>query len=210
MKSFYLDKNGNSREGNILIFLECSIDNYLQISENKSIIEKLYGEKELWITVNNTEILNSEIDFDKISKLSKQNYKLVIQSIVILCTFLESFINEVGIVELGSKYYKENVDSLSIKSKWEIVLKLVYGKGIDKSKKYYEDFIKLITARNNLVHYKTKGTTEIFEKDLNYFEETFFNSISSLSNFFDDFELLNKEKYVISLIEIKSQLRRKV
>lgn len=210
MKSFYLDKNGNSREGNILLFLESSIDNYLQIIKNKDIIEKLYGEKELWLTIHDTKILNSEIDFDTISRLSKQNYKLVIQSIIILCTFLETFINEVGIVELGSKYYKENIDSLSVKAKWEIVLKLLYGKGINKSKKYYQDFTQLITARNNLVHYKTKETVNISEKDINYFEEIFFNSIISLPSLFDDFEVLNKEKYVISLIEIKSQLRRKI
>ncbi len=207
MKSFYLDKNGNSREGNIIIFLECCIDNYLQIAENRIIISQ-FDEKDFWITVNNIKILNPEIDFDKLSKLSKQNYKLVIQSIITLSAFLESFINEIGLIELGSKYYKENIDSLSIAAKWEIVLKLVYGKGINKSKNYYEDFTNLIKARNNLVHYKTKETNTNDNKSLNHFEQILNKSINSLPKLFEDFEIINRENYIVPIVEIKSQFQR--
>lgn len=207
MKSFYLDKNGNSREGNIIIFLECCIDNYLQIAENRIIISQ-FDEKDFWITVNNIKILNPEIDFDILSKLSKQNYKLVIQSIITLCAFLESFINEIGLIELGSKYYKENIDSLSIAAKWEIVLKLVYGKGINKSKNYYEDFTNLIKARNNLVHYKTKETNINDNKSHNHFEQILNKSINSLPKLFEDFEIINRENYVVPIVEIKSQFQR--
>jgi hypothetical protein len=208
MRSFYLDKNGNSREGNIIIFLECTIDNHIQIAENKISIEQLYNGKEVWIIVNDNEILNPDIDYERISKLSKQNYKLVIQSIITLCAFLESLINEIGLIDLGSKYFKENIDSLSITAKWEIVLKIVYGKSINKSDKYNEDLKKLITARNSLVHYKTKVANLDNDKDLDYFEQILTSTINTLPNLFKDLEIINRKKNVISMADIKSQFQR--
>ena len=208
MRSFYHDIKGNYREGNIVIFLECCVDNYIQIIENKSELEKVFGREELWIVEDGKSFLNPDIDTDRVSKLTKNNHKLVIQSIITLTTFIESFINEIGMVELGSKYYKDNLDTLSIISKWEIVLRIIYGKSLNKGLKYYENIKNLISARNSLVHYKSKIADINNLAPLDYYEKILIDSVSSLPLLFEDFEELNKTKNLISTIEIKSQFSR--
>lgn len=206
MRSFYNDNKGNYREGNILIFLECSIDNYLQILENKVEIEKI-NNKQIFFDENGK--LSLDFDSDSFLLLTKKNHKLIIQSIITLCAFLESLINEIGSIELGSPYFKDNLDSLSILAKWEVTLKLVYGESLNKSENYYRNYKDLITARNKLVHYKSKivGKNQDITP-LDYYEKILFESIKSLPKLIEDFEKLNKTKGTISIIEIKSQFSR--
>lgn len=206
MKTYYHDKKNNYREGNIIIFLECCIDNYIEILENKIEIEKILKKEDVNIQDGNL-VLNP--DSDLFIHLKKKNHKLIIQSIITLCAFLESLINEIGSIELGSRYFKDNLDSLSILAKWEVVLKLIYGKSLNKSENYYRNYKDLIIARNKLIHYKSKIL--IKNKDitpLDYYEEILSESIKSLPKLLEDFEKLNETKGTMSTIEIKCQFSR--
>lgn len=194
MRTFYHDSKNNYREGNIIIFLECCIDNYLQILVNKVEIEKIFAEKDLWIIENGKSFLNPNIDSDYCSNLIKTNHKLIIQSIITLSSFMESLINEIGSVELGSGYFNDNLDSLSILTKWEVVLRLIYGKSLNKSENYYRNYKNLVNARNSLVHYKSKIVNIKNIPPLDFYEKILFESINSLPLLFKDFEELNEKK----------------
>lgn len=205
MRTFYHDSKNNYKEGNIVIFLECCIDNYLNILDNRNEIEKIL-DNEHYLIEDGELILNPDSDLYVI--LIKKNHKLIIQSIIMLCSFLESLINEIGSVELGSGYFKDNLDSLSILAKWEIVLKLIYGKSLNKSENYYKCYKNLVIARNSLVHYKSKVVDLKKMTPLDYYEKILFESIKSLPSLLKDFEELNIKKNTISMIEIKSQFSR--
>lgn len=208
MRTFYHDSKGDYREGNYMIFLECAIDNYLNILNIKNELDSILGIDDLWLIVNGEAILNPTIDTNKMSYLNKVKYKIVIQTIIMLSTFFEALINEIGMVGLGNKYYKDNLDTLSILIKWDVVLKLIYGENLNKNKKYFEKLSKLISTRNSLVHYKSKIANLNEIKPLDYYEIVLLESINILSDFFNDFDTINYQKKVISLVEIKKQLLR--
>nr|BFF36357.1 hypothetical protein BACT7_12190 [Tenacibaculum mesophilum] len=100
----------------------------------------------------------------RISTLEKEKYKSSIEGIIILSSYYEALINEIGRIELGSTYFKKNLDNLKVLVKWEIVLKLIYSKSLQTDSQYYESMIKIIKERNDLVHYKTK-TNDLLKVD---------------------------------------------
>jgi len=217
MNKIYPDYKGNLRKGNIDIFLEIVIDNYLEIlkiqNQEKNDLKK-FNDEESFEDLNNLNV-NQEQKLIKILENGSSKDKLVIQSIVMLTVFFESLINEIGSIELGQRYFRENIDKLSILSKWEIVLRIAFGKTLDKESQYYENLKKLISTRNSLVHYKTKKLTDL---SLDNVAEQMTNSpdyflilqknILSLKDFFKDFEKIDSEKKTFILFDIGGKIRR--
>jgi len=139
MNTIYTDNKGNLRVGNIDIFLEISIDNYFAADklhqEKKNLLK---CKKKLTDPFNGKEYeISGAGNLDRLFIIQNDSYKFEIQGIISLVIFYEALINEIGITELGSTYFKENLDKLSIKSKWEIIPKLVYNGSINKDSKYY-------------------------------------------------------------------------
>lgn len=166
MYRFYLDYKGQKRTGNIELFLQISIDNYDKVvacNEELTELRKI----ELRKNVENGSLTEKEKEIlTRTGNLSRAKYKNTIQGIIVLASYYEALINEIGRIELGSKYYSDNIDKLSVTAKWEVVLKLIYGKSLRKDSQQYESMNSIIKERNNLVHYKTKVLENASREDL--------------------------------------------
>jgi hypothetical protein len=83
------------------------------------------------------------------------------QAAVIAITFsgmsLEAFFYDYAADALGDEYVKAHLDKLDLKSKFVVYPQLVCGKAPDKSKKAYGSLHKLVSLRNDLVHFKSKA-----------------------------------------------------
>lgn len=88
----------------------------------------------------------------------KQNYaKSGIKTIIFSALSLEAGINDYAAWQLGDSYFEKHLSSLDVLSKWIIIPNLICKKSIDKSGPAYCALKKLITARNELVHNKSKN-----------------------------------------------------
>jgi hypothetical protein len=100
----------------------------------------------------NNKICNGD-DLSKLLEI-KDNIPALI-SVIFSALTLESFINWYGSDALGKEYFDKYLDRAKVSSKWRIIPKLVTGKDIvDDGGAPIERLHKLITLRNDLVHYK--------------------------------------------------------
>ncbi|WP_299898751.1 hypothetical protein [uncultured Aquimarina sp.] len=207
MVSLVPDDKGNLKFGEINIFLQAAIDRFFEIQECDKETELLQikygikekGEKGVVFSISDKDYLI------KSSFIDRKREKAIFQSIIMIVVFFEALINEIGVVELGSTYYKKHLDKLSILSKWEIVLTLIYGNSLDRSSQQYGYLQDVIKIRNTLVHHKTKfiqdGTdihevANLFERTSDYFTiisnlfyslEPIISDIKRITNNFDDY-----------------------
>ncbi len=77
-------------------------------------------------------------------------------SVIFSALSLEAYIYELGAIYLSDKYVKENLDKLTVPSKYIIVLELISKNQVDKSHQWYYLLNKLISTRNKLVHSKSR------------------------------------------------------
>lgn len=215
MYRFYLDYKGQKRTGNIELFLQISIDNYDKVvacNEELTELRKI----ELRKNVENGSLTEKEKEIlTRTGNLSRAKYKNTIQGIIMLASYYEALINEIGRIELGSKYYSDNIDKLSVTAKWEVVLKLIYGKSLRKDSQQYESMNSIIKERNNLVHYKTKVLENASREDLkaennkvNRQLKLFNQSIERLKEFHDELESLDKSKGLFYFFQFSKEIER--
>lgn len=107
----------------------------------------------------------------------KQNYaKSGIKTIIFSALSLEAGINDYAAWQLGDSYFEKHLSSLDVLSKWIIIPNLICKKSIDKSGPAYSALKRLITARNELVHNKSKNidlsapnlVTKLEKRSLNF------------------------------------------
>lgn len=208
MTTIYSDYKGNLRVGQIDIFLEISIDNYIVANKLQIENNKLYENKKKFIAPTNRKEFEvpDPANLERLFQIDNENYKYEIQGIISLVIFYEALINEIGMTELGNKYFKDNLDKLSIKSKWEIILKLVYNDSLNKNSLYYSTMIEIIQVRNQLVHYKTKiKTTQINSPD--YFQ-LLKSCLMNIHNLIYDLKSLDSKKNIIYFKNIENKLEK--
>jgi len=196
--TIYSDHNGEMRVGDIELFLEIAIENTISSARFSDELSELKAiEKEIYDPISKKMITVKGLDhLDRLFIIHKERAKNEIQGIIALSTFYEALINEIAITELGRTYFKKHLDRLSHLSKWEIVLKLIYGRTLNHSVSYYEQLKKLIEARNQLVHYKTKS----FEKTKNESGSkisTLVNALKTLPDLLTDLNEIDKEKGIV-------------
>ncbi|MCF8716112.1 hypothetical protein JM658_14865 [Joostella atrarenae] len=208
MSKIYNDFSGETRIGNIELFLEAVIDNFLNIEKSRKRYNSLMTISK---TIKNP-FTSESVDFkgEEIFSLISNIQKKSIQGIVMLNTFYEALINEIGCSCLGQRYYRDNLDRLNLKSKWEVVLKLTYDKTLNKGTTYFENFSNLIKARNKLIHYKSS----IVSDDLNSlrfeYDEVLKSNVLTIGSLIDELKVIDKEKGVLSFYDIDEQLKRVV
>jgi len=78
-----------------------------------------------------------------------------VTAVVMLVAALEAFINTEAHERL-SKVMWEAIERLDVRNKWIVVSRLATGKEWDRGKEPYQGFHKLVSLRNDLVHYKPK------------------------------------------------------
>lgn len=104
---------------------------------------------------NEKENMNDE-DVDFQCEMSAKIDKCSIIAIIFSALTIEAFINDYGISNLSKSYFEKYLDKLDLFAKWIVIPKLVTGKQLDQSLNIFERLGKLISRRNNLVHYKTR------------------------------------------------------
>jgi len=89
-------------------------------------------------------------------ELEEKHFEAGVKTILFAALSLEAAINDYAAWQLGDKYFDAHLSSLDVASKWLVIPKLVCGKSLDKSGPAYCALKKLISARNELVHNKSK------------------------------------------------------
>jgi hypothetical protein len=83
------------------------------------------------------------------------------RSAVVAITFagmaLEAFFYDYGAEHFGDRFVRDHLDKLDLKSKFLIYPRLISGKSPDKSNAAYRSLAKLVSLRNDLVHFKSKA-----------------------------------------------------
>jgi hypothetical protein len=211
MTKVYHDYKGEElRIGNIDLFLEAVIDNYQTVLKNEKKFEKLNN---IVKTVENPET-GEKLEYrgyghgDEIYRLHNNIQKKSIQGVILLSAFFEALINEIGVNFFGQKYYKDNLDNLNLKSKWEIVIKLVYDNSLNKNSGYYENFVRLIKSRNKLVHYKTSILTGQIDAAKFEYTDILKENVKTFKAFMLDLKKIDQEKEILWFHGIDKQIRR--
>jgi len=208
MNKIYGNHKEQIRVGEVELFLEIAIDNHLILQR---IIAEDYELMEHKITFVNP-LDGKEIELagfghlERLFYLQNERFKHEINGILSLATFYEALINEIGIVEFGSTYFKQHLDKLSILSKWEIILKLIFNKALPRDSKFFQKMQDVIDARNYFAHYKTKLATP--EKDQKVYYLILGEGLETLENFVTHLKSLDEEKSIVSFFEIDNQLSR--
>jgi len=110
-----------------------------------------------YLSCNERIIEIGEVEYDsELSELSRRCDIAGLQIIVFAGMCFESAIYEHAADHLGDAYVQQHIDKLDILSKWLIVLRLVAGYELRKDQAPYCALKALVSARNRLVHSKSK------------------------------------------------------
>jgi hypothetical protein len=115
-----------------------------------------FSEKEFSNSVEIEERWKKEGDILVRSELQDLHFKAGVKTILFAALGVEAAINDYAAWQLGDNYFDTHLSSLDVLSKWVVIPKLVCGKSIDKSGPAYSALKQLITARNDLVHNKSR------------------------------------------------------
>lgn len=88
--------------------------------------------------------------------LEDLHFEAGVKTILFAALSVEAAINDYAAWQLGDSYFDKHLSSLDVLSKWVVIPKLVCGKSIDKSGPAYSSLKKLISARNDLAHNKSR------------------------------------------------------
>jgi hypothetical protein len=136
--------------------------------------------------IEEKKILNSKKDFDEEQDciLEKRINHSYIKIIVFSGLAVEAYIYDIAAIELTDKFVLKHLDKLSVQDKYVVIPRILSGGNIDTSKEWYSLLKKMISARNDLVHSKTKALdVERLNNDSEY----------SNSIFKDDLKITPKE-----------------
>lgn len=149
----YGERNNKKRRSKMKVefayyhrFFEIALNNYTKIQE---LVEKRDRIRET--------IRRSKKDPDE----EEANLGDIIEDhtliVIIFCALvLETYINDYAISRLSKNYLERHLDKLDLASKWIVIPRIITGKQLDKSSKWFSDLSWLISLRNKLVHYKTR------------------------------------------------------
>jgi len=96
----------------------------------------------------------------------------VIKAVVFLAMYCEAYIWDLGASILGDQYAKKYLDKLDTFSKWVVIPRMLFGKGLDTGHHSMEKLRELIRWRNEFVHAKSKDATDL-QRNLAKFQDDF-------------------------------------
>lgn len=115
------------------------------------------SEKEFSKSITIKQQWEQESDEQVRSKLEGQHFEAGVKTILFSALSVEAGINDYASWQLGDGYFDKHLSSLDVLSKWVVIPRLVCGKSIDKSGPAYSALKKLIRARNDLAHNKSRN-----------------------------------------------------
>jgi hypothetical protein len=116
-------------------------------------------------------------------------------SIIFAAMCLETIINHYAILRSSNKYFENYLDKLDVKSKWIVIPKLFINVEFNRDSQAFEFLGKLMTLRNELVHYKPK-----------IIEYTFTSSKKIKKE--EDENVTNVKNSIKAMIHVIEELRR--
>lgn len=125
------------------LYMENAMENYI---EAKEIFDKIQKGDEEW------------------PQYTEENLTKKVSIVVVFCAMaIESFLNDYAAAALNDNNYYKCYDSLSIASKFQLIVQFILRKEFDKGKEPYGLLSKLTTSRNELVHNKSFDYSDILE-----------------------------------------------
>jgi hypothetical protein len=88
-------------------------------------------------------------------KESRRLRPLTYTAIVFMALSVESAVFDLAAVQLGQKFTEGSIEKLDTLAKWQIVPRLICGKGLDPNGPAINALRVLIKSRNSLVHSKS-------------------------------------------------------
>ncbi|MDA3883992.1 MAG: hypothetical protein PF638_00180 [Candidatus Delongbacteria bacterium] len=107
-------------------------------------------------SLRNAFVVEKNIDTEKLVNVADDVHKKASIAIVFSAMAIEAFINEYGISNFSSSYFKNHLDNLNLISKLVLLPKLANKIELDKTGQVYQDVKWLIEFRNHLVHFRFK------------------------------------------------------
>ena len=108
-----------------------------------------------------------ELDFDdfdgpiqEVLALEKSCSEAAAIAIVFAGMAVEAYIYDYSARNLGDKFTKDHLDSLSVQNKWVLIPRLITGTDFPKDRAAFSLLNKLVKSRNNLVHSKSKAVCQ--------------------------------------------------
>jgi hypothetical protein len=98
----------------------------------------------------------SKYDFDTDPLRSEISEEASI-TIVYAAMAVESYIYDFAARVLGESYVEDNLDKLSVQSKWLVIPRLGAGHVIKKDGQVFQLLTELVKSRNEIAHHKTKN-----------------------------------------------------
>jgi len=120
----------------------------------------IYGdicEREFSKVLEIEEQLATQMDEQLQAELEGKHFESGVKAILFAALSVEAAINDYAAWQLGDKYFDDHLSSLNVISKWVVIPKLVCGRSIDKSGPGFSSLRKLISARNDLAHNKSRN-----------------------------------------------------
>ncbi|MCH7974291.1 MAG: hypothetical protein IH949_10470 [Bacteroidetes bacterium] len=159
-------------------------EHYFDISKNHFLEFWDYDEKlkNTWLEIDELD-KNNENDYDENN--SKEIERLIYVAagyrndrdaaghiaIIFSAMCLEAIINHYAISRTSKSYFENYLDKLEVKSKWIIFPKLFSDAEFNRDSQAFQLLDKVITLRNNLVHYKSRNIEFTFAMSNNIKEE---------------------------------------
>ncbi|EHU4917302.1 hypothetical protein KY888_004434 [Vibrio vulnificus] len=148
---------------------------------------KSIAEEEYMNAVLTKEKFGSDIDEYERLELECKVKNHAVKAIVFSAMCIEAAINDYAGIHLGDRYFESHLSSLDVVSKWVVIPKLVCGNELDKSSAAFGALKRLIRARNQLVHSKSReipkcvySLQEQIDKSEAKFDDDFNNSLSAV------------------------------
>ena len=182
------------RESEDIKFRIVAHKKYQEISkENLDRFEKLHSEMlTLRKKIKEEEPHFADKDWLKVFDLEYERDKYSVVSIVFAAMCLEAFIYDYAATATSHSYVKNYLDKLDLVSKWIVIPRIITGKEIPRGSKALQMLSKLVSARNGLIHFKSKSSTwdDYFER---FEEEQQSKIVEDTRNGYPTISILMKE-----------------
>lgn len=151
---------------------------------------------------NQGELNREKIDYLCLQEAKIQRYSMI--TVVFCIMTLESYINEYGITNFSTSYFRNYLDRLDLKSKWIIIPNLKTGLQLDTDSEAFELFSETLKIRNKIIHDKTKviDTSKLFNYDW-ITEDYAKDSINAVNEMFIELEKIDPEVDIDWLESVK-------
>lgn len=149
---------GHARTDDYLLFVELAQEHLVLTEEWERKALDVDGEMDREMTRSGSEYPPIDL-LEEASHAQRETAKHALIVIVFAALTCESYIYDYAARHFSDTFVRKYLDKLDVMSKWVVVPRLVTGKDLPTGGQALQLLRELVTARNEIVHYKTTRLT---------------------------------------------------